>query len=655
MSNLLVLLLGFIHLISPQSFEDSLKQSVAGYPEPANQVEYLNCLTDGYRISGNYGRALKTGKLAVELVEGNKLLNLYSKTYSFLGLVYRDMNRYADAEDCFEKALSAAVKMNQKEQIAWGYNNLATIDRILSKYTDAIDKIYKALAVFEQLNHAKGKSHCYINLGILYRYQKDYEKSLECLNNAISIREKINDARGIAQAKYLIGETYYEAGQFEKALKYYMESEEYYKKAGQFSDFTRSILYMAYGGAYYELKQYERSLDYKLKALDLNLKLGNRDNLSRIHLSLGKIYERLNNYPAAELHLKKALEYADDISLRSRKREITQALADFYYLRNNPVEAYKYLKQYAELNDSIYSERSKELMAKLETEYRTKEKEKENELLSAKLKIESQKIWFLSGISLMLIVSVAALFYFYKKTKEQNNRLVELNDTKDLLFSIISHDIKNPFGVIISASEFLHKDNDTLDEEERRQLSETVYQSSRNIYALLNNLLKWSQNQRELLKVEFTDIILSELVDENIKLLFGQAKEKNIELVNNVPENITARGDRESVSLVVRNLLNNAIKFSDGGKVEINAREDRNRIYVEVSDSGVGIPEARLKELFKVKKSKTTAGTSGEKGTGLGLILCKDLVEINGGEISVSSELGKGSKFVFSLYKSGGI
>jgi signal transduction histidine kinase len=238
-----------------------------------------------------------------------------------------------------------------------------------------------------------------------------------------------------------------------------------------------------------------------------------------------------------------------------------------------------------------------------------------------------------------------------KNDIEKNKKeLEDLNATKDKFFTIIAHDLKNPFNTVIGLSELLMERYDTYDETKIKHFIEHIYKFSKNAYNLLENLLQWAKSQtgRMDIKIEKTDIF--ELVNDNLNLLKGRADSKNIKLTSNVDIGLYASIDKNMIRTVLRNLISNAIKYTQkNGEVRVKASKNENFIYVSVSDTGVGIPKENLDKIFKIDTNISTQGTDNETGTGLGLIISQEFVEQNGGEISVSSQEGKGSEFTLKL------
>ncbi len=249
------------------------------------------------------------------------------------------------------------------------------------------------------------------------------------------------------------------------------------------------------------------------------------------------------------------------------------------------------------------------------------------------------------------------LLRYNKELAEVNQRLTDsedklkkLNNEKDKFFSIIAHDLKSPFNALLNLSEFLVDDLDDLSTEEIKSFSTEINKAAHNVYDLLLNLLHWTQIKTGRMKSTKENVLLLPLVENAVALLEGVATRKNIRIINNVEISHSFYGDKTMISSVLQNLIANAIKFSNEDTEVLVVSEIKNdKIIVSVKDSGVGISENNLSKLFKINEQITTTGTANEEGTGLGLILCKELVEKNNGKIWVESKEGVGTTFSFSL------
>lgn len=228
-----------------------------------------------------------------------------------------------------------------------------------------------------------------------------------------------------------------------------------------------------------------------------------------------------------------------------------------------------------------------------------------------------------------------------------------LNQEKNKLFSIISHDLRSPFTSLLGLTELMIKAGDKMKPEQIIDYAGRINDSGKRIFRLLENLLEWARLQMGSVAREPGPQRLKELVQETVDLLAPVAAEKQVR-IDNAVAGLSAFADRPTLNTVIRNLVNNAVKFTPpGGTVRIEAREDDGAVRVTVNDTGVGIPPERVATLFQVGANLTTPGTKGEKGTGLGLALCKHLVEMNGGRIWAESTPGQGSAFHFTVPRAG--
>lgn len=234
--------------------------------------------------------------------------------------------------------------------------------------------------------------------------------------------------------------------------------------------------------------------------------------------------------------------------------------------------------------------------------------------------------------------------------EQQREQLKELNKSKDKFFSIIAHDLKSPLLGFLSFVRLMEEDLEDWNKDQIQKLLGQLRDSAENLSALIENLLTWSRIQRNIVDYLPQSIDIELVVARNIEILTPNAEQKQIMLKNSLQEELSVDVDIHMLDTVIRNLLSNAIKFTEaGGTVEISATHDENTVSVTVSDTGIGIPEEKLPDLFRIDAKSQREGTAGEKGTGLGLILCKEFIEKHGGKIWAESNVGKGTTFTFTL------
>ncbi len=237
-----------------------------------------------------------------------------------------------------------------------------------------------------------------------------------------------------------------------------------------------------------------------------------------------------------------------------------------------------------------------------------------------------------------------------QKVEERTHQLEELNRTKDKFFSIIAHDLKNPFNTLLGFTELMRINFERYSMEQIKNYIDILYETADSGYALLKNLLEWSRSQTGSLKRTPEVIDIVDITKDVIQLLEMSASKKQINIINNLSNHITAYADLNMIHTTIRNLLSNAIKYTNtGGAIEINSEESGNMVTISVKDNGIGIPSENINKLFRIDINLSTKGTNDESGTGLGLLLCKEFIEKNGGKIWVESEPEKGSQFFFTI------
>ncbi len=310
-------------------------------------------------------------------------------------------------------------------------------------------------------------------------------------------------------------------------------------------------------------------------------------------------------------------------------------------------------------------------VASLNYKYEVDKKENELEVLqkdieNQSLALERQKDLrnFLMILSGLLLVIVALVFKILQvnlrnnrrlsevnqEIQEKNQQLLELNSAKDKLFSIIGHDLKGPLNALSGFSELMLNHIEVLSPAETKKIAFELNNSVTNLGNLLENLLLWAGSQTGRINYLQENLDLRPLIDDCIQLLLPSASNKKIVLDSQVEDDAFALSDRNSIKTVVRNLVSNAIKFTpENGKVKISAFRKNDLVEISVSDNGVGISSEKIGRLFEIGQKNSTPGTRNEKGTGLGLMMCKEFVEKNKGRIFVESSPGQGSNFIIQL------
>jgi signal transduction histidine kinase len=257
-------------------------------------------------------------------------------------------------------------------------------------------------------------------------------------------------------------------------------------------------------------------------------------------------------------------------------------------------------------------------------------------------------------VSVMLFLVIIYLLLYTNRLRIENEnakiKAENANSTKDKFLSIIAHDLRGPFSSILGFSDLIYENSSSNNTEQQRDYIEIIHGEIQTFYKLLENLLVWVQLQKEGINYTPVELTLFETADETLEPLKQLAQNKSIHIFNKIPDNFKVISDKSVLDTIIRNLVSNAIKFTaKGGKIIVGATIKNQQAEIYVNDDGTGISREKLNELFDISKKTTTKGTEGESGTGLGLLLCKEFVELQKGKIWVDSEVGKGTTFYFSI------
>ncbi|MDH7603667.1 MAG: tetratricopeptide repeat-containing sensor histidine kinase [Melioribacter sp.] len=644
--NYIFLFLLNIPLWNVQVNFDSLLKANSTLPE-TTQIKILidNCWL--YRNS-NPKFAIQCGDEAIKKAKRIENKKLHSEALNLLGVVYRNLGEHEKALYLYNDALNLAIESKDSIQIAFSYNNIGGIYRLQGNNPLALEYVLKALNIFEKFNHKKGIAFCSINIGLIYKNQGENDSALEYLMNTLEIRKEINDEPGIALTLNLIAEVYTAKKDLKNAMNYYLLAESKYKKLKD----KRGIASAWTGiGNIFKLKNdYNKALYYHSQALNLSEKLdyneGKLNNLNKLAI----IYAELNRLEEAKEFLNRAKETIKNLKAAYIILESYKQWIRFSEIIKDYENAFYYSQKYNAMQDSLFNQRNISIVATMESIYKAEKSERENAILQKDIELaERQRDYFIVITLLILLISVITYSRYITK-KIANEKLKNLNSMKDTLLRIIAHDLRIPFNVLFGYLSLLKDNYETLSDEEKLSYLNNMEKAAKQNFHLLENLLLWSRAQTGRLEIDIKELCLYEIVLENFSIFNSVAKTKNILLETNVPEDIIVKADENMLNTILRNLIQNGIKFTnEGGKVLINAERENKYVKITVEDDGIGMDDETINKLFELDINKSRNGTAGESGTGLGLILCRDFIEKLNGKLFVESQINKGSKFIFTL------
>ena len=583
---------------------------------------------------------------------------------------------------------------------------------IFLTYPDSAHKIVaNALILSEKLNYAFGKGRSFLNLGSIYWSQSYYPISLFYLKSAITYLPK-NRPLYLSDAYRALGRTYADLKNYKQALanldtasyftgkdagrqaEVYSERAYIYNLTGNFSKalaFVKyslklnriakarghiAVLYGRMASIYLTQENYKAAIVYNDTAAIMSNKIHNKRLLAYTYVDYALAYNGLGQFAKAVDYAKKGITLSDSLGVMDAETKSFSALVNTYELKHEYLKALQYQKRFIVVKDSLNNIAKLKTVTLVQNYYDLNSKMNGLTVMAVNARINQAKIRSQHIIIRMLLFSLLILvailtgtYYFYKQKillsnkleiqheellqqkkliEEQSANLQKVNDLKDKLFAVIGHDLRSPVANLTNIIEMF--DEGYLTPEEVHDLMKGINPIIKGVGLTLSNLIEWAGSQIKGHNVTLSNVDIFLMGVEMEQTFIHALQIKNIEFINKAYPGQGAVADENHLKVILRNLISNAIKFTaDKGRIKLSTTIETNELIVSVADSGKGMSADEMDKLFFLNTHFSHSGTSGEKGTGIGLLLCKELVELNGGKLKVKSKLGSGSTFYFNL------
>ncbi len=584
---------------------------------------------------------------------------------SKMSFIYRN-NAPKKSLEYTQEALLLAQKINYKKGMATCLADIGNFNWQIGDYAQMIDYTLQALKIDEEIGNKKGIARDISNLGSAYDSKGELDKALRYYEQATSIDKENKDESNLSNTLNNIGVIYQRKEEFGKALEYFLEALKIADKNSNQQYIGISLNNI--GDVYHNAKNFKESIRFQKQALGIAQKIQDNEGIAYSYDGLAKSFTEINQLDSAEYFAFKALQINREMGFKPQIKDNFHTLKNIASQKGDFQKALAYADSMIILNDNLFGEDKNKLISQLQQKFELGKKQTEIESLQKDNIIKAQEIekqsllqniWVASfGVALALVIGLFILYYQRIKINKRlnkinhelnskNKELHNLNTTKDKLFSIISHDLRSPFNSLKSVLELMKES--AFSPQEIEHISSQLHQNVENISYTLDNLLQWSISQMKGAQTNIEKINISEIITETINFYQEVAKQKDISLLSISLPNSYVNADKNQIRLILRNLVNNALKFTfSKGTVSIGTQVKNGKLEVSVTDTGVGMTDEQVSNLFS-PANRSTKGTSGEKGTGLGLLLSKEFVENNGGEMVVKSKKHEGSNFTFSL------
>ena len=551
-----------------------------------------------------------------------------------MGNLYYDMANFSEAYFYYMQSLNAYEREDDQLGIARMENNLGNVSHDMGRLDDAEKHYQKAYAIYRENGLSTEECGAQGNIGMILYERELYDSALTYF---MGVMEKLDpDSIGTTEERYILSGVYNNA-----AL------------------------------AYIELGEQQLALQYFRKGLGLAIRASDEFTEGSVYVNLGSLYGDMKNQDSALFYLHRALRIAQQRGFRSLEMDTFEELAKFHAKQGSYASAYNWMVKYDTLYKSLFNEQQSEQIMQLRSRY--EQEISEQEILQLQSETQLQKmlnklfaVFIVIIIALVIVIAVnlhskkrtnlmlaernLQISNAIQKLSESEEELQKLNKSKDRIFSVVAHDLRNPVAAVTGFSELLYDNFDQFPVETQKEYLLQILQGTQRLQNMLENLLIWARSQMKAVKYQPETIRVYDLLEDCIREVKPNLDHKKVQCQLDVDPPCEVFADRAMMHTVFRNLVINAIKFSfPGGTIRITSEAFKNDCHIRVSDEGIGIqPEIQAK-LFTANEVVSTPGTTGEQGSGLGLVICKEFLERNHGQISVESEPGMGSTFVVTL------
>lgn len=657
------------YVIAKEVFEKVRNSNIDSLPivakaivlAPDNPSDKCNALShhimaEYYKSKGNYFKSLEQRLEAINLFE--KYIdtdeNLLAENYIEAGESSELLYMYNKSLIFYNKAIVLAIKLNDKTMLAKINSNKSFAYYGLGDFASAIRQLETALSIETEINDTIALARDYNNLGFIYIEWGRLETGIEYYKKALELNIKKNIHERTAICYNNIGMAYFQKGDYNLAESFILKALSIDKaRQNQLSVAKR---YNNLGLIYYEQGKIQPAIQTFLEAAKVFKKMNDEINLAKALINISDIYLAQNN----SVEALKYLQQGYDISLRTNSLPLIQYNTRKMYLYYKSIENYKdalhYKELHDELSDSVYSLKSSQIIEELETKYETEKKENEilrlnNEsiLKETIIKQKNRQRNLMAVSILLLLIGLSVIVLILIKIRNQRKRLEVLGNVKNRLFAIISHDLRS-YSSVFQDSGFVVKHYVQKENYNKlAELADNLEQSAISYNNQLDNILNWATVQLNGYNLNPEVLWPAKEISDIINYISKKDKGNTFEI--NIAESDQITIDRGAFSIMMRNLIVNANKFTENGIISISFQTTKNTSTICVSDSGVGMDKNTLNHLFSDNVIKSERGTKGEKGSGVGLHLVKTFVTLCGGTINAESMQGVGSTFRITFPK----
>ena len=567
------------------------------------------------------------------------------------------------------RALEKSEKINDTKGRADALLHIGRLNRDMGNKVEALNHMLKAIKLYREIDDHVQIANSLNDISIIYATSGDLKNSLSYFKQALEIFRQMHDEKGESYALNNIGIIYQDMNNPVLAKDYFIKSQSIKIRRKDLYGISRG--YNNLGSLEENEKQWDKALQYYQKADSIFLLTNDKQVQGQNYLATARVKQKQNKSAEARKFAIKSFETSKEINDLSTLSRCSKFIAELDEKAKDYKSSLDYHKIYNQIADSLSKKNHEATLEELKGKFNVEEKEREIVLLKKDKQLQeatarnSTLVAYALSLGMVLLLIISGLIYYAYRTaktardslaiknkeiEQQRNDLDKLNKEKDRFFSILSHDLRSPLTSLKGLAYLLVHPGNKLTTEESIEIKIKMDQSMDNLMELINNILDWSMTTSKKKKWSFDKLDINTLIEKNISLYQNSAESKRIKLIYQPGNNMYGYADYQAIDTVMRNLLSNGIKFSyPDSEVIVKTVVTENNVIISVRDYGTGIPEELQEKLFTLNKSVKKIGTNNEKGTGIGLLLCKELLTENNGTIAVKSIPGEGSEFIISL------
>ena len=564
-----------------------------------------------------------------------------------------------------EIALNLASKIQWKKGMAIANDHIGICYWVTANHPKSILYFQNSLSNYQDLKDQAGTANAYNHLASLHLGIKKHKQAFVYFNKAYKIDRLTSNKTQMANDLTGIADVFFKLNNYTKAIEFYLKAKELYFTVDNL--YGVAVAYINIGKAYSSKKEYSDGLVNYNKALDnLNKIEGAKYDIGNAYLEMGKAYYNLaledkrtktKNINLSLKYSNKAINTFTEIKTFTKINDCNLELYKAYKETGNYKLALEYFEKHLKIKETILNYENNIKLGELKTKREFELRDKKIEIQNLQIKSETSKVYLLITITIATLILLTLFLWLYlskrsnnKLLSQKNKEISNANKQKDRFFSIIAHDLRGPFSGFLGLTELLASEIDTMDKEEIQFSAAIMASSAKNLENLLENLLKWSCMEQGLIPFTPQEINLYQTTMECILILQAAAEKKEIQIQNKIKEDTIVFADNYMLHTIIRNILSNAIKFTQkGGSITIQAEKDSKNTIISITDSGIGMNAKIVENIFKLDVKTNRNGTENEPSSGLGLILCKEFIEKHGGKIWVESGENKGTTFYCSF------